>query len=712
VTPQAVAAAEEVWRPVTLLGVVETPVAERDTVPFEAGEVTSLPYRPHLDGLRALAVYLVVLFHAGSGIFAGGYIGVDVFFVLSGFLVTQLLLRDLADRGTIRLRRFYARRFRRLLPAAFVALITTAIVFTAIASPSEVLDAAGSFKAAFLYVTNWYFIHHASGYFGADLTANPVLQFWSLAVEEQFYLLWPLTMGAVFVIARRLGRGELRVLRAVVVIGALASVGWALALRHTDPNRAYYGTDARAFELLTGALLALAPALFAWAARHRRETRVGAGIGLVALVLVGSSWLHFGAIERGVAATVITAAILVTVENAGGGLVQRSLSGKTVVYLGKISYGTYLWHWLVILVAVRTFRTGTAATLAIAVFLATALAALSYELLERPVRISKLLDGRAAFVVAAGLTISVASAVVLIPRIVDPARAATPLARSSAVSGFTPVPAGLDWRDAKKGGGPFVNCLGRPASDCTIVRGTGRRVLLMGDSNAWMMIPAFTEIARAHNLTLSVSVRGGCPWQRDLYVAPITVDGRTLRTADCRAQKDDAYARVIPALNPDVIVVMQVAHEHPGLTPFLGPDGKVVKSGTSASNRWVEETTRRSVPELLAHGRELLIIEPIPVAPFDPVACISKAKVLEECRFVARTQPDAIERFYRRLAARNRDVHSADFDRLVCPYLPICDPVVNHQLVMRDADHLTLRFVQSLAPAIGRYLEDVGLIPR
>src|SRR5437762_5185053 len=140
-------------------------------------------YRPHLDGLRAVAVYLVVLFHAGSDRFAGGYIGVDVFFVLSGFLVTQLLLRDVAARGSIRLGRFYSRRFRRLLPAAFVTLIVTAVVFTAIAAPADVVSAVGSFRSAFLYVTNWYFIHSSTGYFGADISQNPVLHFWSLAVE-------------------------------------------------------------------------------------------------------------------------------------------------------------------------------------------------------------------------------------------------------------------------------------------------------------------------------------------------------------------------------------------------------------------------------------------------------------------------------------------------------------------------------------------------
>src|SRR5882672_11117712 len=145
-----------------------------------APAVAELAYRPYLDGLRAVAVYLVVLFHAGSGGFTAGYIGVDVFFVLSGFLVTRLLLRDLGGTGSIRFGRFYSRRFRRLLPAAFVALMVTAIVYTAIAAPADVANAVGSFKAAFLYVTNWYFIHSSTGYFGADISQNPVLHFWSL----------------------------------------------------------------------------------------------------------------------------------------------------------------------------------------------------------------------------------------------------------------------------------------------------------------------------------------------------------------------------------------------------------------------------------------------------------------------------------------------------------------------------------------------------
>ena len=282
--------------------------------------------RPYLDGLRAVAVYLVVLFHAGSDRFAGGFVGVDVFFVLSGFLVTQLLLRDLRAEGSISFRRFYSRRFRRLLPAAFVTLIVTALVFAALASPIEVIDAQGGFRAAFLYVANWHFITQSSNYFGADVSANPVLHFWSLAVEEQFYVLWPLLLGGLFVVSGRFGTRRWHVLRVVVAAGAIGSVLWAWSLRISDPNRAYYGTDTRAYQLMAGALLALTPGLIVRLRRYAPAARALALVGIATLVAVASSWVHLDAITRGIVVTGITVTILVALETAQSGIANRVLS--------------------------------------------------------------------------------------------------------------------------------------------------------------------------------------------------------------------------------------------------------------------------------------------------------------------------------------------------------------------------------------------------
>jgi hypothetical protein len=245
------------------------------------------------------------------------------------------------------------------------------------------------------------------------------------------------------------------------------------------------------------------------------------------------------------------------------------------------------------------------------------------------------------------------------------------------------------------------------------VRGTGQRVLLIGDSHAAMLVPAFEEIAREDDLTLAVSVRGGCPWQRNLFPSPVTPSGTKLSTSACRRQKDDLYTRVVPKFKPDIIIAMNLGHENPAEQPFLGPAGIVVKNGTPASAAWLRTTTRESVTELRASGAKLMLIEPTPIAPasFDPLVCISKAKVVQECRYVAQyPQPDPLELYYRLLAKQDHGVFSADFDRLVCPFLPICDPIVNGQIVKLDATHLTPKFVKSLAPAIETYMKQVGLL--
>ena len=684
-------------------------LSESTEEPVSGGAV----YRPALDGLRAVAVYLVVLFHAGSSWFSGGYIGVDVFFVLSGFLVTQLLLRDITGRGQIGFGRFYARRFRRLLPAAFVALIVTAIVFTAIASPAEVLAAAGSFKAAFLYVTNWYFIHQAAGYFGANITANPVLQFWSLAVEEQFYLLWPLALGGLFLCTRRLQpTRQLQLIRTVIAIGAIASAAWALSLRTTNPNHAYYGTDTRAYELLAGALLALIPQLIDTTRRYQRTMRIGAAATLALLIAVATSTVHLDAIERGIAATIITVALLITIETANQGLIKRALSNNAIVYLGRVSYGTYLWHWIVILVAVRTFHLGTDTTIAIACLVATALASLSYQLLEQPIRTSQLLNHHRYTVIATGLTISIVSAIILIPHLVDATTATTPTITAT-TTGFTKIPPNLNWQNAGKNLGPFTNCYQQPVTDCTTVHGTGPHILLIGDSHAHMLIPTLTTIAKQDNLTLSIAVKGGCPWQQDLYSFPATVNGTLLSTAACKAQKDDLYNRVIPQLNPDIIITMNIGHEDPTQIPFLGPNGTRLRNGTPAMNRWLEQTTAESLAKLRDGGRrKVVLIEPIPVSRFNPLDCLSKATYLEQCAYVVRPGPDPLERDYRQFAKDDRNVWSVDLDHLVCPFLPICDPIVNRQIVKWDPTHLTVKFAQSIAPQLNTYLQQNNILTK
>jgi peptidoglycan/LPS O-acetylase OafA/YrhL len=658
--------------------------------PDEPQEPPATPYRAHLDGMRAVAVYLVVLFHAGLAWAAGGFIGVDVFFVLSGFLVTRLLVRDLEGRGGIRLGRFYSRRYRRLLPASAVMLVITAVLYSAIAGPGEAAAAIGSFKAAFLYVANWFLIRQSVGYFGAAVVKNPVFTFWSLAVEEQFYVIWPLALAGLFAVLGTGRRRQVR-LRTIIAVAALASLLWALRLQGTSPDHAYYGTDARAYELLAGALLALTPGIAIRARRLGRSIAlIGAG-ALAALLVLGTSWLHVGPITRGTIATLLTAVLITALEAGPFGWVHGVLSSDPFVYLGKISYGTYLWHWPVILVALAVASPSPVALAGLTVLIATGLASLSFHLLEMPIRASALLGRHRFVVIGTGLAISVVCALLVIPAILNPTSPRSSVAAASTTK-FTPVPKNLNLdRVFADEFGSTVDCTRTSPADCTVVHGRGRHILLMGDSNAEMLVPAFQSLARARGLTLSLEVTSGCPWQRGIFGAITALRSR------CNRNREDAYKRVIPALHPDIIVLVDRGY------PLSG------KQATA-----FEEATKDSLDQLRAPGRKLVLVEPIVAGPAqpDPLTCLSHARFLEDCRFVAHTAPNQTELLFRRLAKTDPSYIDANLDRLACPYLPICDPVIGGVVVRWDRLHLATAYSATLGPALMTFFENAKLIPR
>jgi peptidoglycan/LPS O-acetylase OafA/YrhL len=680
-------------------------------------------YRPHLDGLRAVAVYLVILFHAGLTRFSGGFIGVDIFFVLSGYLVTQLLMRDLLSRGSIRFARFYARRMRRLLPASFVALVITAVVYSAVASKADTASAVNAFKAAFLYVANWFFIRRSSDYFATNINTNPVVHFWSLAVEEQFYFLWPILLATLFALTRRFQRHAQRAMQIAVATGALISVVWALKLSSYNLNRAYYGTDTRAYQLLAGAFLALSPGIVRRASAYKASV-VAAPLALVVLLGLSTSFSSMNAIHRGIATTITTAVLIVAIESARGeGPANQLLSSRPMVYLGQISYGTYLWHWpvIVVAVAISSKTISPLSTFAISALVATGIASLSYHLLERPIREHRFLDTISPGVVAFGLTVAIVAALVIVPQVLDPYRAhATTAAPVATNAGFTPVPdldfanvlalpSSLDGIHFTKG----WNCEHEPTASCAVMKGSGPRILVIGDSHANMFIWAFAKLAQIQHVRLYKSASPGCPWQRDLYIPEDNIGNDNTYTRNCIAFKTDLYTRVIPQLKPDLIVAISNDYLSKSRGAIFNKNNQPVHSdGPAQFKDMIAADTAQSVKTLRESAANVMIFDPVPTAPnnINPFTCLTKSKFLEDCRFVANLTPTPLDVVYGHLAD-NKHVYVANVDKLLCPYMPICDPVINGVIVRKDHEHITTAFAVSLAPALTTLLQGDGLIP-
>jgi peptidoglycan/LPS O-acetylase OafA/YrhL len=379
-----------------------------------------LAYQPSLDGLRAVAVVLVMLYHAGVGWAHGGFLGVDIFFVLSGYLITSVLLTEQARWGSVNFTAFWLRRARRLLPALFLVLAVVGLAAPRYAQPDRLGQLRGDGLAALAYVANWRFVLTGQSYFDQFAAPSPFRHMWSLGIEEQWYWLFPLLLVGLVAVGRRRRR-----IVATLVLGlALLSAGWtALLYAHgASTSRLYYGTDTRVQELLVGAVLAVlvlnAPLPLPGsplADRSRRWGTVEAVVGSATMLLVlvhtsdGSTWLYDGGFF---VISVAVALLLDGLRRAPNGPVSLALSWRPAVLVGLVSYGLYLWHWPVFLfLTPERIRLHGLALLIVRFAVTGVVAAASYCLLERPIR-SGLLSRRLPHWLVAVVALVTAGAVV------------------------------------------------------------------------------------------------------------------------------------------------------------------------------------------------------------------------------------------------------------------------------------------------------------
>jgi len=444
------------------------------------------PYHPALDGLRALAVTAVLLFHGGVAAVSGGFLGVDAFFVLSGFLITSLLLAERSAAGRIDLPAFWARRARRLLPALLLVVVTVVLVSRWALPPEELPAVRMDAVAAIAYFANWRMMNRGGGYFTETAAPSPLQHTWSLGIEEQFYLLWPVLLVMLLLATRRLWRG------ALVAVCGLGTAASALAAAWSfDPagvDRAYYGTDTRAAALLIGAALAAVTA----GADARPATRRGLGV----LALAGAAvtawlwatadgtdpWLYAGGL---VVAALAVAAVIAHAVLSPRSPTARILAVAPLVWLGRISYGVYLWHWPLFqwLDADRTGLTGPA--LLGARWAATlAVASASYVLVEKPLRHARWIRRPARTPVLAGGAVAAVMAVVVLATVPPPVPP-PPKVDLAPVLAIPPTKASVSPQTPP----PVRRADRRP--------GERPRISIFGDSVAWSLgtyLPEQTEL--------------------------------------------------------------------------------------------------------------------------------------------------------------------------------------------------------------------------
>ena len=522
---------------------------------------TGLPqkqFRSDIEGLRAVAVIAVVLYHAGLPGVGGGFIGVDVFFVVSGFLITGLLWREASSTGTVGLARFYGARARRLLPAAVTVLVATCVASAVLLPPLQARSVIKDGIASALYVGNYRFAIQGTDYLAADAPPSPLQHYWSLGVEEQFYLLWPaLIIGTAWLLARVTRRTSAAATRSVtpyfLVLAVLAGVSFVVSRSWTEslPSWAFFSLPTRAWELAIGGLVALTAG--AW--RHLPGPSAAVvGWGGLALIVVTCTQVGEATRYPGTAALlpVLGTALVIGAGCATTDLgVGHFLSKPAMRSIGRLSYSWYLWHWPVLLLAPALFGgdIGLAGRLAMVV-VSFGLAILTLHLIENPVRLAPSLkeSARRSLAVGGALT-AVGVGICLVLLVVRPVPvghgvAAAPIAplapmRPADPSASAPPPMSIhdqvvaavakstEPRPVPANLTPALGAIAKPdvfVNGCVLSwrdveqpecasgdAGATTTVALVGDSHAAMWQPALEPIARERHWRLETMSKVLCP---------------------------------------------------------------------------------------------------------------------------------------------------------------------------------------------------------
>ena len=669
-------------------------------------------FRPDVEGLRAVAVVAVLLYHAGVPFADGGYVGVDVFFVISGFLITGLLVRELEKTGTLSLARFYSRRAKRLLPLTVVVLAFVVALSWLLFDPVRMEEVSFGVAAAGLYFMNWLLAARAADYFAAGLEASPVQHFWTLAVEEQFYLVWPVLILTAAWWSRRTGLNLRPVLAAAFAGVVVSSLAYSVYSTQAQAGAAYFSTLTRGWELALGGLLALVPA-----SRFGRLPRTAAGVLAAAgLAAIAFATLRFDddTLFPGHAAlvpTLGTAAIIAAGFATTPAGPSRLLALGPVRHVGRISYSWYLWHWPPLVFAAAIW--GDLSPLeGVAVLAASYVPALlTNRLVEKPFLHSETLTRfpRKALALGGACTAtSVALGLLLLA--LTPTVPEAPegkVAGASALRGdyslqgsakaVNPTPREAEKRENRPrmyADGCHLDleetrspeCVyGNPSSEITVV--------LFGDSHAMQWFPALDELAKERDWRLLGFSKSACP------PADISVYSTGLRREyrECEEWRERTLGRIVREEDPSLVVTSMLNRYR------AREGGKGLPD--KASNEAMVDGYASTLKTLRSTGAPVAVIEDVPRPDKDVPECVSQSlDRLQDCAF-PRKKALGEPRINVRAAAEVEGASLIDPTPMVCPE-EACPAVIGDVLVYRNGAHLTRTYVNTLTPWLGEQLPE------
>lgn len=656
-------------------------------------------HRLDIQGLRAVAVVIVVAYHAGLPFISGGFVGVDLFFVLSGYLIIGLLVAELTRTNTVNLTEFWARRARRILPASALVIVAT-VWFASYLSPSEGKNVGEDGMWATLFSANWRFAQQQTDYLTQDRDPSPLLHYWSLGVEEQFYVLVPLVFIAVaWFVKRRSGTvtevSARRVLAVVLTVVIVASLAYCVHETTTNQPYAYFGTPARAWQLAAGGLLAVAQPWLPELTRRAGTAIAASGAALLAVSMVGlseggqtlgqvyPSWLAVGPTLAG---------ILLVYGGTGGGVIAEALSCRPLTAIGDISYSLYLWHWPALVLGAQYFKSDSLGVRLACVCVAVVLSVITYTVIENPVRQWTVLRRRFApkVSVVAGLALVIA----ILP--VSHQAAAYSPPKLPGVQEFKPA-----LTDAETDEGPMreLDCQAPaqmtaplPAETCTFGDKKGdKTAVVIGDSTASAILPAVSTAGERDGWKVIGWTKSSC----NLGDFATRREDREQAYFECGQWRDDVLDRVA-AMKPDLVVMSNSAGSTRLYTEGRDvSDSEKVDIVVSGYQRSVKRLTDADIPVVMASAPYR--------APHEIPGCLIDNGSPKACDY----PPGKDDRYFKAISAAIPDLEAINTSQKMCDD-KTCRAVDDSMITLRDRIHYTQTYARSLADLFAPAMKDAS----